>query len=649
MITNLLDGLYVHAAGSNVGILRHADSALLINAGNPGLGAVLHELGIRTVERVLFTHHRRELADGLGEVQAAFRPRIAVPQAERELFAAPGRYWDDPKSRWYGLCNHVPYHVTHVAPIPVSEELCEGQVIEWHDWRITVLATRGYTDGAVSLVARRGDRSAAFTGDLIYAPGQIRDLYCLQRANEENGHKVGDYHGFMGAMRPLLASLERVTAEEPELLVPAHGTVMDRPGDAVRLLASRLTNAYQNYVEVSALRWYFPKYFASHSQTAVTLTQQPAYPLPDHVRVVQGTCWALVSASKRALLLDPCSDGAIAAAKALVDKGEIVAFDGAWITHYHCDHLEGAESARRELKCPVITDHGMADIVANPGAYFLTCLANRPSTVDRPTADGETWRWENFTLTAYHFPGQSYYHSGLLAVADDGARYFFAGDAVTPMGIDDYCAWNRNFLGADVGFRYCMRLLRRLQPTLVFNPHVAVGFTFTESAYDLIDRNLAERERLFAALLPWDHPDFGTDECWVHTYPYEQDASPGATIRLDVRVRNHADVARDVDAFVLVPEGWAANPARLGAKSAGRDEVRLRFEIVVPKRVASGRVVIPVRVRFGDLDLGSFREAIVRVGAGNEGQGSRGEWQARGEGGIPGTLNPEHPGLRFSV
>ena len=74
------------------------------------------------------------------------------------------------------------------------------------------------------------------------------------------------------------------------------------------------------------------------------------------------------------------------------------------------------------------------------------------TTVARKLREGESWQWHEFKLTAFHFPGQSYYHSGLL-VEGRGKKVFFAGDSGSPTGVDDHCCPNRNFLGAGKGFR----------------------------------------------------------------------------------------------------------------------------------------------------------------------------------------------------
>lgn len=613
-LRELVPGLLIHQEEVISGVLISGSKALLINPGNAGLAEALTNAGVTQVEHVLFTHHRRELADGLRELLKTHTPSISAPAGESDLFTNPDDYWAAPRSRWLALCNRVPYHATHVHAIEVDRALDAGDSLTFADWTIDVLATPGYTDGAISFICRRGDVCIAFVGDLIHGAGQVRDLYCLQRGEKRNGHSVGDYHGFMGNAATLMAGLSQVLRESPGMLVPAHGDVMDHPPHAVELLGARMSAVYANYVSVSALRWYFPDYFASFSTTSETLQMQETMPPPPRfVRRVKGNLWLLLAEDGQAIITDPYEEGAVDEAKALLDSGEISGVDGIWITHYHCDHVQAINRARELFNCPVMTDSHMADIIENPERYFLTCLANAPAPVDRPTRHGETWRWKNYTLTALHFPGQTYYHSGLFAVPDEGPSLFFSGDSFTPTGIDDYCSWNRNFLGKNIGFRRCVRMMRELGPDIIFNQHVEVGFHFTESAWDRIDAALATRERLLADLLPWPHPDFGTDEYWVRTYPYEQTTGRGRDVTVTVEFSNHAATPMRASVSANTPTGWTAAPEALSTTCIAKEDTGLKFQLRVPGNAAPGRYVIPVNVTWGDRDLGSFREAIVNV------------------------------------
>ena len=59
-------------------------------------------------------------------------------------------------------------------------------------------------------------------------------------------------------------------------------------------------------------------------------------------------------------------------------------------------------------------------------------------------------------------------------------------------------------------------------------------------------------------LFPWDHPNYGMDEAWVRSFPYEQHVKPGETVQLDVVFTNHSNEAREAKFARYLPEvgGW---------------------------------------------------------------------------------------------
>ncbi len=616
-------GLTVHRGAGNTGVLRSGASALLVDAADAAVVPALRAAGVQRVEQVLLTDHRRMRTRGLDALLGAFHPRIGASAEIETLLRAPESYWQDPKSRWYLLMGHVPYHDAPVQPIPLDFTVQDDTEIHWHEWRIHGIATPGYADGAVSYLVENGAGRAGFIGGLMAGPGVVPDLYSLQRSHERNGCRLGDYHGYLGGMESVLAGLDRVLANAPNVLIPAWGEPIRRPQAGVALLRRRFDDLYANYVSTSALRWYFPKYFEAFAGRPENLPRQLTAPPPEDVRRVEAQAWLLLAADGHALFLDPCSESAVHAVSEMRERGEIAAVDGIWITHYHCDHIEGAELARRVFKCPVVTDRHVAEIITHPDRHFLTCLSPHSVQVDRATRDGETWSWRNFRLTAHHLPGQTLYHAGLLADRNDGIRYFFVGDSFTPTGIDDYCTWNRNFLETAPGLPEAVALARKLAPDWMFNPHVEVGFRFSDAAWAHLASSLAARAERIRALTPWESADFATDEAWVHAVPYEQALAPGRPAAVAVCVLNHADSPQPVTAWLETPSGWDCEPPVRSSHAEPHQEVRLRFRLQAPRGTPAGLRVLPVGIRFGDRDLGGFREVRLQVTGEDAGQGRK--------------------------
>ncbi|NQT39016.1 MAG: MBL fold metallo-hydrolase, partial [Planctomycetes bacterium] len=80
--TRLTEHLSVFHGPINIGVLRHADRALLIDCGDGRVADALKKTGVTAVERILFTHHHRDQACGAGRLIAA-GTQIGVPNAER--------------------------------------------------------------------------------------------------------------------------------------------------------------------------------------------------------------------------------------------------------------------------------------------------------------------------------------------------------------------------------------------------------------------------------------------------------------------------------------------------------------------------------------------------------------------------------------
>jgi hypothetical protein len=295
------------------------------------------------------------------------------------------------------------------------------------------------------------------------------------------------------------------------------------------------------------------------------------------------------------------------------------------VTHYHDDHVDAIPDFQKAFDCPCITDQHVAEVITDPLAWRLPCISPSVARVDRPTRDGDSWTWHEFRLTAYHLPGQTYYHSGLF-VEGQGLRMLFVGDSFTMAGIDDYCAHNRNWLGQGVGFDRAIALVEKLRPTHIFNCHVNDAWDFTADECRFMRANLAEREKLFGELVPWDHANYGMDEPWIRCHPYEQKAAPGSELQIGVVITNHSTEPRPAACRAVLPRSWTGTSGHQTVATAGQDpgewphaevsaksEGRVRLALSVPAGVKPGRYVIPVDVRYGRRMLPQFQEAIVVV------------------------------------
>ncbi|MFT4586774.1 MAG: glyoxylase-like metal-dependent hydrolase (beta-lactamase superfamily II), partial [Limisphaerales bacterium] len=205
------------------------------------------------VDSVLFTHHRRDVVwAGRGLVESG--AKATVPEKERHYFENPAKLWEDfIKIRLKDTAQQTTKML--INPLQVARGVKEGDEIAIGDLKLFVIDTPGFTRDAVSYIGVIDGKQVAFTGDLIYGDGQILDLYSFQDKIPEA--KIGGYHGYGARLAPLLDSLRKVAALNPDIIVPARGPVIRNPKAAIEKLIGRVQELYRNYLSTNALYWYF--------------------------------------------------------------------------------------------------------------------------------------------------------------------------------------------------------------------------------------------------------------------------------------------------------------------------------------------------------------------------------------------------------
>lgn len=605
--SKLMPNLFVYRGAVNCGILQCGDRAILIDCDDTLTPEVLAELGIRSVEKIFCTQHRRPNTAGISAFQAA----VVAPQGERAQFEQAGAYWQDWRNRWH-IYHFRPGALAPLHDISVSESAQEGAEIAWGDFTIQVIATPGMTDGAVTYRVAANNQAVIFSGDVIYAAGQVWDVHSLQK----NTGAFSDYHGYLGATKTLISSLEKLRAASTDCLVPSHGSVIREPAAAVDLTISRLKQLYRNYAATSALNYYFPHIFQELCDDPLRMSPTPTVDFPDFIRPVAATSFSIHSESGALFLIDCGDDSVLNTLRDWKEQGVYTQIEGCWVTHYHDDHVDSLHHLPGAFPAPIYADQHIAEILIHPERFFLPCISPAAAPVTHITTEGETWQWHEFELTALHFPGQTLYHGGLL-IRGRGATILLAGDSFAPTGLDDYTAGNRNWMGAGQGYRRCIDLIRRYHPDLILNQHQHKAFHFSTAQLDYLEEMLIEREKLLEELLPWENLNFGVDAGWLRAYPYEIEAWPGETCMIEVRATNHAGRAVEMSARPALPPGWRGenNPAASSfTKEINGESITCApVKIPVPKEAPAGVYPVGLRVTWDGQYLGQVCHALVNV------------------------------------
>ena len=649
-LRQLTPHLWVYSGPINVGILCDGPKALLIDCGDGAVADKLGELGVKSVDQIIFTHHHRDQACGAPAFVAA-GAKIGVPEAERGFFE-----WNKLQWQWEARYDNMTLNYPSGPMFALTEGLkvdtgyTDGQTFTWGKAELKALATPGHTAGSMSYEVRVDGKRVIFCGDSIYDEGQVWDLYSLNREYGPCGPTVTDKHGqtikyrvlgwadyeaFLGARQVLEKSLGRVKDAKPDLLVPSHGRIMSDPAKAIDTLRTRLDACFENYIAISHLRWDFADYY----EVCTDSTRKDFLPLwkdgkpgpalrnkaaPACVTHRGETSWVLKSKDGPAFVTD-YDNGTEKELQKMVQKGEISSVECLWITHYHDDHCRAGVVPFRKAfpAATIIADSYVAEVITEPSTWPpLPCLNPDKVQVDRVTKDGQSWQWHEFKLTAYHFPGQTLYHGGLLAETGD-LRILFVGDSLTAGGIEDYCAFNRNWLGRGLGYDRCLELVEKLQPTVLLYAHRDQAFAYTVEDCRFMRANLAQREKLFAELMPWDNPNYGLDGWWAMCRPYEVHVKAGSRASFAVFLMNHSAVSQTAACRVVPPRRWGEPllpPASLANTSdwpkteiPPKTEGRVPLTLAVAAGVSPGRYVVPVDVRYGSRVLPQFAVALVIV------------------------------------
>ena len=567
-------------------------------------------------EHVLFTHHRRDVA-WAGRRLVERGAKAVVPAAEQELFSGVKQFWRDYEtSRFHDYAQQSSKILSE--PLEVAQSVREGRDVEWGGLKFEVIDTPGYTRGAVSYLVEVDGERVAFVGDLIYGEGRIHDLFSLQDAIPEANTR--GYHGYAARAADVIQSLHRVAAWKPSVLVPSRGPLIYDAEKAIALLVERFQMLFLAYYQTDALRWYWGDDNLKIRARRVLGEQQIDWmPLATQLRQTPprwmhkfGTSRLLVSNSGAAFLIDCGSEEAMQSVRDLYQRGVFKKLDGIFITHYHDDHTDKVQQMRLEFRCPVYAGPEVKDILENPQAYRMPALTANPiRPVEALREDGKL-RWNEFEFTYKYFPGQAIYHGGLLAAHDSGETFFFIGDSFSPSGLDDYCILNRHFLHPDRGHFLCLSLIQNLgYPYLLVNQHIEPTFRYSQEQLTFMVEKLKRKKAVLSELVPWEDPNYGTDEQWVWLYPYWQQARAGQPVELQAIVFNHSASAREFRITPRLPAGWQSPSESIVVSAAPRSESRATLRITPPAD-ARDVAILTAHVAFADKDLREWVEALVR-------------------------------------
>ncbi len=600
----ITENLYVFEDTCQVYVVKSGAECVLIDFGSGKILDHLAGLGVTRVAALLHTHHHRDQCQGDRKAAARNVP-IYVPAHEHHLFAEAANFWRN--RRVFHL-----YYVrndfnTLTEDVAAAQRLFDYTTFRAGGMDFQVMPTPGHTLGSITLCATMDGKKVAFTGDLIYSPGKIQNLYDTQvNYGGSEGIDMGIY------------SLERLREWKPEMLCPSHGEAMAEPDAAMRDTVRRLTDYYRfqtgnNPVEAN----------------------QP-YPISRHLvghHLTNASFYALISESGKAMFIDYGSAsgmhfGNFERATAVTDRIRFVehsidrlkreyglkSIDVAMPTHMHDDHMNGFPHLKRRYGTKMWCYENMVDVFENPRGYNLGCILGEPFKIDRQFRHGEKFRWEEFEFEVTHSPGHTEYQMALF-VTVDGRRVAFTGDAFFANPRNDGTLRHnlifRNHVENDSHLKSIRNLIEH-EPEVICPGH-GKSYPVDREIMLATEKKFRTQQSFFYDLLPEGETDFGLDPSWVSIYPYQVLATPGSAQKLEIRVQNYRQAPMKMEVALIAPAEWRIAPEVLRFEAPAGRVARQGVEITIPKgwEGPGPRFAIAADVVRDGRYLGQITEAVV--------------------------------------
>ena len=592
--------LYVWTDTCNVFVLKKGDKAILIDLGDGSVLKELPKLGINTVDWILFTHHHREVCQGMDLVNRN-TTKVAGPMEEEELFETPNDF-----RKWFPKLGdkYTVYGASYSRPpreaIPLDRVLDHEEVFEWEGMKIESRLTPGHSPGSVSYLLKQGDTTVAFTGGVMHDGAKFTTWFDSE----------WDY-GFGKGIEVLMASVEELVAEKINIACPEQGPIIKQPQQQFETYHKKLETFRKSYIRG------YPVFDSTEEQrdsyskpTKVPLINQVTPHLYKLSHETQGKNFAIIiSDNGRGLILDaglfPVTmlEEIIVGLRTHMGLKEIDAF---WISHMHGDHFLLGPHLKEKYNAEAWTLDIIADKCEHPRKYDYSALVAAYGDgfdgmkIEKPFKNGESVMWEGYKIQVDWMPGQTEFGC-CLWLEIDGIRIAFTGDNLfgTPSdpkqnGHEAVVARNSSVL--EEGYLLGSTYLKDLKPDIVMGSH---SYVMDDPAGFLQRYNDWSKEmiRLYKEMLPQDHYEYGYDPYWVSAYPYRVDLTEAETQTVTITVRNFRGVPEKHDIELTLPPGITADPARLTGfvKPHGERDYEVLLTV--------DRSKVPVGVRQATFDI----------------------------------------------
>jgi glyoxylase-like metal-dependent hydrolase (beta-lactamase superfamily II) len=628
--TEPVPGIFCWTDTCNVHVVKDGAAAILIDIGDGSVLDALGQIGVESIEWVLFTHHHREQCQGfhrLVDHPAGRNVKIAAPAAERDLFEKPLTFRQaEPRLSDPYTVHGASYVRPPIRPIRIDRALQKMDTFAWRGREFWCAETAGNSPGSMSFLLRQSAAPEAagwlaFTGDVMLDGAVLHTWFDSE----------WDY-GFCKGIYTLATAAAYLEGFTPLTMLPAHGPPIR---DAAPQLAA-FQRKLRRLEKVMKRGWEVFTFAGCDQDRVSRPTAVPhLWQVSPHLYKVRGhEYWVnfhmLVSDDGHALLLD-CGlfdrqhlDRVLDGAR---DRLGIKAIDAILVTHMHGDHFLDAEHVRKTRGCQIWTHERVVDLLERPLDYdydaLIPAYRERPTgdsrklDVDRVIADGEVIRWRGHLLACDWMPGQTEFACCVHGEID-GRRVAFTGDNIfgTPADPAQHgheAVVARNSCTVEDGYGRAGRYLHGIAPDLILGGHSWA----IENPGPLIERFMAASDELRAALVDLSaEKDYRLwfDPFWARIHPYRVNVQPGEAVEAAVVVRNFLDVPTTYTITIVAPAGVQCEPAVATLRVEPGAVRRLPVRVSAARDAARGLALAALDITQDGVRRGQLFDAIVNVG-----------------------------------
>lgn len=584
------EGVYRSKAAPYSYALVSSDKALLIDATVPP--DAVKELGVKSVEAVLLTHHHRDTAAFASEYRMA-KVAVLAPKASADylLPANVAKFWQD----------SVPLRNSRTAYFVLPEgveadcSLDDGKTFTFGEWGITPVAAPGHSRDHFAYSVRLADDVKGpqflFCGDALHSRGKLWTPYTT---DWDHWTDVG--------LKPTAETLRSLAKLNATMLLPAHGPIIKDD------IAKTLTDTAAAVEEAGFMKSFErftkerlkgePKYdFLVPKEQIASGGEKPWAKVADKLWITGNTYVLQSKTGSGIFVLDPWGQRSADQVAKLQKDEKLGAVELVAFSHAHYDHFDGIHALPDRKRCDVWSLDLVAAPLKDPNRYRAPFLDPRPITFTKELKDGESAEWGGYTFKFHHLPGQSYFTSA-IEVALDGKRCLFTADNFFHQdqfsGTGGWMGLNRSYPSV---YGTSAQKVLDIAPESVLAEHGG-PYVFSAEDYRRRVRWGAEAAKATDALCVSGATRWDWNPNRVEFEPHLQTAKPGDTLKGVLRLNNASAKNQTVTASVrgrgIVPDLTHTLTANAGIST----------EKVVERKLAAGtkpgRHVFEVRTSGAD-------------------------------------------------